>query len=76
MKTVNETEPKTTQPDDNRKFEFDGTSTIWLNRTKSGKGVKIVTPDDRMFISSVDNLRRLVDQEYDGVKFTELVEVV
>lgn len=62
--------------DEDREFEFDEESIIWLNVTKSGKGVKIVTPDDRMFISSFANMEKLVSKEYTGVKFTELVEVV
>ena len=57
-----------------REYEFDEDSVIWLNTTKSGKGVKI-SVDDRLYISSVSNLKRLVDGEYTGIKFTELVEV-
>lgn len=60
--------------DNDREFEFDEDSVIWLNITKSGKGVKI-NIDDRLYISSLSNLEKLVDGEFTGVKFTELVEV-
>jgi hypothetical protein len=67
---------KEDRDDEERNFEFDDDSVIWLNITRSGKGVKIVTPDGAMFISSIVNIEKLVSGEYTGVKFTELVEVV
>lgn len=62
--------------ENDKEFVFDEESVIWLNLTRSGKGVKIVTADDRMYISSIANIANLVSKKYSGVKFTELLEVV
>lgn len=74
-----EPEPATTSNggyDDDRVFEFDEEEVIWLNVTRSGKGIKILTADDRLYISSVANLKKLISGEYTGIRFTELVEVL
>ena len=67
-KKVNKYENK----DQDKKTRIDDETSFWLNKTKSGKGVIIVI-DDQAFISSLANVKELIDGNRRGVKFSLLV---
>ena len=58
--------------DQDKKTRIDDEINFWLNKTKSGKGVIIVI-DDQAFISSLANVKELIDGNRRGVKFSLLV---
>ncbi len=52
--------------------EFSNEEVLWMNKTESGKGVRIFVGED-LYVASLTALKKVADGEKSAVKFSKMV---